>query len=210
MDISSSKYLNRTISELSKLPGIGRKTALRLSLHLLRQPESEVEAFSESVLTMRREIKFCKHCYNISDASECSICSNPTRNNGQICVVEDINDVMAIERTGEFNGRYHVLGGVISPMDGVGPSELNIESILPRIENEEIKEIVLALPTTVEGDTTNFFLYRKLGSFDIKITTIARGVSIGDDLEFIDEITLGRSIINRLPFVQTIKKNPMR
>lgn len=206
MDLTSSRYLNKAAAELAKLPGIGRKTALRLALHLLRQPETEVEAFSDSVLSMRREIKFCKYCHNISDLDECSICSNPTRNNGQICVVEDINDVMAIERTGEFNGRFHVLGGVISPMEGIGPSELNIDTLIPRIENESIKEVILALPTTVEGDTTNFYLFKKLGIHEVIISTIARGVSIGDELEFIDELTLGRSIINRLPFDNTLKK----
>lgn len=210
MELSSSKYLNRASSELAKLPGIGRKTALRLALHLLRRPEPEVQAFSESILTMRNEIKFCKHCHNISDNNECSICSNPTRNNGQICVVVDINDVMAIERTGEFNGRFHVLGGVISPMDGVGPDQLNINSLLARLKLEDIVEVILALPTTVEGDTTNFYLFKRLSNLGVRITTIAKGVSIGDELEFIDEVTLGRSILNRLPFNETIKKTGSR
>ncbi len=206
MDYLNSKYLSKVVSEMSKLPGIGRKTALRLALHLLRQPLTEVDALSESLLLMRNNIRFCKHCHNISDSEVCEICLNHTRNNGQICVVSDINDVMAIERTGEFNGRFHVLGGVISPMDGIGPNDLNIESILPRIANEQIGEIILALPTTVEGDTTNFYIYKKLLPFDLKITTIARGVSIGDDLEYIDEVTLGRSLINRLPFDDTLKR----
>ncbi|MBN2747601.1 MAG: recombination protein RecR [Bacteroidales bacterium] len=206
MDYLNSKYLSKVVSELSKLPGIGRKTALRLALHLLRQPATEVEALGESLLLMRTNIRFCKHCHNISDSEVCEICTNHTRSNGQICVVSDINDVMAIERTGEFNGRFHVLGGVISPMDGIGPNDLNIESVMPRISNEQISEVILALPTTVEGDTTNFFLYKKLLPFNLKITTIARGVSIGDDLEYIDEVTLGRSLINRLPFDDTLKR----
>lgn len=210
MELSSSKYLNRASAELAKLPGIGKKTALRLALHLLRRSEQEVDDFAQSIVSMRKEIVFCSICHNISDTETCSICSNPTRDNGQICVVEDVNDVMAIERTGEFNGRFHVLGGLISPMDGVGPTDLNIASLLSRIQKEEVKEVILALSTTVEGDTTNFYLYKKLSDFELTISTIARGVSIGDALEFIDELTLGRSIMNRLPFEQTMKKTTSR
>ena len=210
MELSSSKYLNRASAELAKLPGIGKKTALRLALHLLRRSEQEVDDFAQSIVSMRKEIVFCSICHNISDTETCSICSNPTRDNGQICVVEDVNDVMAIERTGEFNGRFHVLGGLISPMDGIGPTDLNIASLLSRIQKEEIKEVILALSTTVEGDTTNFYLYKKLSDFELTISTIARGVSIGDALEFIDELTLGRSIMNRLPFEQTMKKSTSR
>jgi recombination protein RecR len=206
MELSSSKHLNKAAAELAKLPGIGKKSALRLALHLLRKPEIEVESFTSSISSMRKEIRFCKQCHNISDLDECSICANPTRNNGQLCVIEDLSDIMAIERTGEFNGRYHVLGGVISPMDGIGPENLNISTLFSRLEREDINELILALPTTVEGDTTNFYLYKKLTDYNLRVTTLARGVSIGDALEYIDELTLGRSIQNRLPFNQTMKR----
>jgi recombination protein RecR len=205
MEELSSKYLNRAVSELSKLPGIGKKTALRLALYLMRQQEETVDALGNSLIDMRHGMKFCKRCHNISDGDLCRICRSPKRNNGHICVVEDINDVIAIEKTGEFFGLYHVLGGVISPMDGIGPSDLKIESLINRIEKENIEEVILALPTTIEGDTTNFFLYKKLAGFDIAVTTIARGVGIGDELEYIDEITLGRSIANRLPYKSGLK-----
>jgi len=205
MEQLSSKYLNKAVGELSKLPGIGKKTALRLALHLMRQEEADVEALGYGLIEMRKRIRFCTRCYNMSDGEICSICSNPRRNNGQICVVEDINDVIAIEKTGEYFGLFHVLGGVISPMDGVGPDDLKIASLQKRIITEEIQEIILALPTTVEGDTTNFFLYKQLANYKVKITTIARGVGIGDELEYIDEVTLGRSIANRLPYQTAIK-----
>ncbi len=200
MEQSTSKYLDKAAGELAKLPGIGKKTALRLVLHLMRRQKEEVDALGNALMEMRNSIRFCSRCHNIADEELCSICLNPKRNNGSICVVEDINDVIAIEKTGEYFGLYHVLGGVISPMDGIGPSDLKIDSLVKRVEEEEISEIILALPTTVEGDTTNFYLYKKLSAFDISITTIARGVGIGDDLEYIDEITLGRSIAGRLPY----------
>ncbi len=206
MEQFSSKYLNRAVSELSKLPGIGKKTALRLALHLMRREKQEVDDLGNALIDMRSQIRFCKRCHNISDGDLCEVCRSPKRNNGHICVVEDINDVIAIEKTGEFFGLYHVLGGVISPMDGVGPADLKIESLVERIGKENVEEVILALPTTVEGDTTNFFLYKKLAEFGIRITTIARGVGIGDELEYIDEITLGRSIVNRLPYQDNLKR----
>lgn len=195
-----SKLLENAVSELSKLPGIGRKSALRLALHLLRRDVSEVEAFGNAVIRMRKEIRYCKECHNISDDELCTICASPKRDKSTLCVVETTRDVMAIENTGQMNGVYHVLGGIISPMDGIGPEDLTIESIITRVNTGEVKEIVLALPTTIEGDTTNFYLYRRLKDFSLKVTTLARGVSIGDELEFTDEVTLGRSILNRTPY----------
>jgi recombination protein RecR len=195
-----SKLLENAVSELSKLPGIGRKSALRLALHLLRKDVSEVEAFGNAVIRMRKEIRYCKECHNISDDELCTICGSPKRDRSTICVVESTRDVMAIENTGQMNGVYHVLGGIISPMDGIGPEDLTVESIITRVNTGEIKEIVLALPTTIEGDTTNFYIYRRLKDFSLKVTTLARGVSIGDELEFTDEVTLGRSILNRTPY----------
>jgi recombination protein RecR len=195
-----SKLLENAVSELSKLPGIGRKSALRLALHLLRKDVSEVEAFGNAVIKMRKEICYCRECHNISDAGLCSICTSPKRDKSTICVVETTRDVMAIENTGQMSGVYHVLGGIISPMEGIGPEDLTIESLVTRVRDGEVKEIVLALPTTIEGDTTNFYLYRKLKDFTRKVTTLARGVSIGDELEFTDEVTLGRSILNRTPY----------
>ena len=206
MEYLNSKHIERAVAELAKLPGIGKRTALRLALHLLRQEETEVESLGQSLITMKKEIRFCKRCHNMADGELCSICGSPKRNNGQICVVQDITDVIAIEKTGEFFGLYHVLGGVISPMDGIGPSELQIDSLLQRMETEKPQEIILALPTTVEGDTTNFYLFKKLASYDTKITIIARGVGIGDELEYIDELTLGRSLINRQPYESSIGK----
>ena len=195
-----SKLLENAVSELSKLPGIGRKSALRLALHLLRKDVSEVEAFGNAVIRMRKEIRYCKECHNISDGELCTICASPKRDRSTLCVVESTRDVMAIENTGQMNGVYHVLGGIISPMEGIGPEDLTIESMVTRVNVGEVKEIVLALPTTIEGDTTNFYLYRRLKEFSLKITTLARGVSIGDELEFTDEVTLGRSILNRTPY----------
>lgn len=200
MNTYPSKLLENAVSELSKLPGIGRKSALRLALHLLRKDVSEVEAFGNAVIKMRKEIRYCRECHNISDAGLCSICTSPKRDKSTICVVETTRDVMAIENTGQMSGVYHVLGGIISPMEGIGPEELTIESLVGRVTKGEVKEILLALPTTIEGDTTNFYLYRKLKDFTLKVTTLARGVSIGDELEFTDEVTLGRSIINRMPY----------
>jgi recombination protein RecR len=195
-----SKLLENAVSELSKLPGIGRKSALRLALHLLRKDISEVEAFGNAVVKMRKEIRYCRECHNISDADICSICASPKRDKSTICVVETTRDVMAIENTGQMGGVYHVLGGIISPMEGLGPEDLAIESLVARVAEGEVKEIILALPTTIEGDTTNFYLYRKLKDLTLKVTTLARGVSIGDELEFTDEVTLGRSIMNRTPY----------
>lgn len=200
MNTYPSKLLENAVSELSKLPGIGRKNALRLALHLLRKDVSEVEAFGNAVIKMRKEIHYCQECHNISDAGLCSICSSPKRDKSTICVVETTRDVMAIENTGQMGGVYHVLGGIISPMEGIGPDDLTIDSLIKRVSDGDVKEIVLALPTTIEGDTTNFYLYRKLKEFTLKVTTLARGVSIGDELEFTDEVTLGRSILNRTPY----------
>jgi len=201
-----SRLLENAVNEFAKLPGIGRKSALRLVLHLLRQDAGEVTAFGNSLIQLRNEIKHCKICHNISDSDTCQICSNPARNNSVVCVVENIRDVMSIENTHQYNGLYHVLGGIISPMDGIGPADLEIESLINRIGNEDIVEIILALSTTMEGDTTNFFIYKKIKDFNIKISTLARGVSIGDELEYADEITLGRSIKNRLDFESTLSQ----
>jgi recombination protein RecR len=202
-----SKLLENAIAELSRLPGIGRKSALRLALHLLRKDISEVEALGNAVIKMRKDICYCKECHNISDTDICSICASPKRDKSILCVVETTRDVMAIENTGQMNGVYHVLGGIISPMEGIGPEDLTIENLVSRVKQGEVKEIVLALPTTIEGDTTNFYLYRKLKDLSLKVTTIARGVSIGDDLEFTDEVTLGRSILNRTPYEGMLLKN---
>lgn len=200
MDNFSSKLLEAAVNEFATLPGIGKKTALRLVLHLLKQDESRVNAFSESLVRLRRESKTCRICHNLADRDICDICANPHRDIGIICVVEDIRDVMAIENTGQFKGRYHILGGKISPMEGIGPADLHIESLLDRLANQGVREIILALSSTTEGDTTNFYLYKKLANFSVNISTIARGVSFGDELEYADEITLGRSILNRVPY----------
>ncbi|NDV82886.1 recombination mediator RecR [Bacteroides sp. 51] len=197
-----SMLLEKAVNEFSKLPGIGRKTAMRLVLHLLRQETSVVEAFGNAMITLKHEVKYCKVCHNISDTEVCQICANPKRDASTICVVENIRDVMAVEGTQQFRGLYHVLGGVISPMDGVGPSDLQIESLIERVKEGGINEVVLALSSTMEGDTTNFYIYRKLESTGVKLTVIARGISIGDELEYTDEVTLGRSIVNRIPFNQ--------
>jgi len=196
----SSKLVENAVNELAKLPGIGRKTALRLALHLLKQEKAEVELLGTSIIKMRADAIFCKVCHNISDNEICTICNNQKRNRSVICVVEDIRDVMAIENTSQFNGLYHVLGGIISPLDGIGPNDLTINKLADRLKGKEVVEIILALSATIEGDTTNFYLYKRLKEFDILFTTIARGVSVGDELEYTDEITLGRSIINRQPF----------
>lgn len=195
-----SALLERAVNEFSKLPGIGRKTATRLVLHLLRKPEDEVASFSDAIIRLKREALYCSQCHSISDSEICPICANPQRDHSIICVVENIQDVMAVENTMQFKGVYHVLGGVISPMDGVSPSDLNIESLIERVASGEVKEIILALSSTMEGDTTNFYIYRKLSTYDVKLSVIARGISVGDELEYADEITLGRSIINRTPF----------
>ena len=195
-----STLLERAVREFSELPGIGRKTATRLVLHLLRKKEEEVEAFSSAMLTLKREAKYCKECHSISDTDICPICANPLRDHSIICVVENIQDVMAVENTMQFRGVYHVLGGVISPMDGVSPGDLHINSLIERVATGEVKEVILALSSTMEGDTTNFYIYRKLQQYDVKLSVIARGISIGDELEYTDEVTLGSSIVNRRPF----------
>ena len=195
-----SRLLERSVMEFSKLPGIGRKTALRLVLHLLRQPAEEVEQFAEALTQMKHEVKFCKVCHNISDDDVCPICRDSRRDVSVVCVVENIQDVMAIENTQQFHGLYHVLGGIISPMDGIGPGDLEIDSLVRRVEEEDVKEVILALSPTMEGDTTNFYIFRKLASCDVKVSVIARGISVGNELEYTDEVTLGRSILNRTPF----------
>ena len=199
-----STLLEKAVGEFAKLPGIGRKTAMRLVLHLLRQETSTVEAFGSAVVRLKHEVKYCRVCHNISDTDTCQICSNPQRDASTVCVVENIRDVMAVENTQQYKGLYHVLGGVISPMDGIGPSDLQIDSLVERVKSGVVKEVILALSSTMEGDTTNFFIYRKLAPYDVKITMIARGLSIGDELEYTDEVTLGRSIVNRLPFTGTL------
>ena len=192
--------LEKAVSEFAKLPGVGHKTAMRLVLHLLRQNAATVEAFGNAIVTLKREVKYCKVCHNISDTDVCHICSSPQRDASVVCVVENIRDVMAVEATQQFRGLYHVLGGVISPMDGVGPSDLQIESLVERVRAGGVKEVIFALSTTMEGDTTNFYIYRKLEKFGVKLSVIARGISVGDELEYADEVTLGRSIVNRTPF----------
>lgn len=199
-----SILLEKAVSEFSKLPGIGRKTAMRLVLHLLRQDKQAVEAFGNAMIKLRQEVKYCKTCHNISDTDVCQICSSPSRDTSTVCVVENIRDVMAVENTQQYKGLYHVLGGNISPMDGIGPSDLQIDSLVERVKEGTVKEVILALSSTMEGDTTNFYIFRKLAAFDIKLTMIARGISIGDELEYTDEVTLGRSIVNRMPFTGTL------
>ena len=199
----SSALLENAVDEFAKLPGIGRKTALRLVLHLLKRTEEEVESFGNAVIRLRKEIRYCRVCHNISDTEVCQLCANPGRDHETVCVVENVKDVMSVENTQQYHGLYHVLGGVISPMDGVGPKDLEIESLVERVPREGIKEVILALSTTMEGDTTNFYIFRKLAPLGVRITTIARGVAIGDELEYADEVTLGRSILNRVDFTGT-------
>lgn len=201
----SSKLLERAVNEMAQLPGIGKRTALRLVLHMLRQPKEQTLALSEALQTMRKDVKFCKSCHNISDVELCEICSNPNRNEAIICVVEDIRDVMAIENTSSFRGLYHVLGGKISPMDGIGPHELNIETLVNKVKEGKVTELIFALSSTMEGDTTNFYIFKRIKEYNVTTSTIARGISVGDELEYADEITLGRSIINRIPFESSIK-----
>lgn len=195
-----SQLLERTVEAFSQLPGVGRKTALRLVLHLLRQSTEDVDSFADAVIRVKHDVKYCKVCHNISDNEVCSICSDPRRDASVVCVVENIQDVMAIENTQQFHGLYHVLGGIISPMDGIGPHDLEIESLVERVEEGTVKEIILALASTMEGDTTNFYISRKLKDTGVKLSVIARGISVGDELEYTDEVTLGRSILNRTPF----------
>jgi recombination protein RecR len=200
-----STLLENAVHEFSKLPGIGRKTALRLALHLLKQKEQDVELFGNAMIRLRKEIVYCRVCYNISDTDICSICANPSRDAQTVCVVENIRDVMSIENTQQYKGLYHVLGGIISPMEGIGPSDLQIDSLIERVKSGNVREVILALSATMEGDTTNFYIYRKLEPYNIKVSAIARGVAVGDELEYADEITLGRSILNRIDFNVSFK-----
>ena len=202
----SSKLLENAVYEMSQLPGIGKRTALRLVLHLLRQPQEQTGRLAFALEQLRETVKYCKSCHNISDTDICEICASPKRNERLICVVEDIRDVMAIESTAQFNGLYHVLGGKISPIDGVGPSDLNIESLVNKVLAEEVDELIFALSSTMEGDTTNFYIYRQIEEKEIKVSTIARGIAVGDELQYADEVTLGRSIQNRIPFEQSLRK----
>ena len=196
-----SQLLEKAVQEFSKLPGVGRKTALRLVLHLLRQDTDDVQQFADTIARMKQEVKHCRICHNISDSDVCPICSDARRDETTVCVVENIQDVMAVENTQQYNGLYHVLGGVISPMDGIGPADLEIDSLVDRVRTGDIKEVILALSSTMEGDTTNFYIFRKLAPFtDVRISIIARGISVGDELEYTDEVTLGRSILNRTQF----------
>ncbi len=201
----SSKLLANAVNEVSQLPGIGKRTALRLVLHLLRQPKEQTEALSQALQSMRSDLKFCKSCYNLSDVELCEICSNPMRQDDVICVVEDVRDVMAIENTASHKGLYHVLGGKISPIDGIGPHDLNISGLVEKVRAGKIKELIFALSPTMEGDTTNFYIYKQIQGLDVQTSTIARGISVGDELEYADEITLGRSILNRIPFESSLK-----
>lgn len=203
----SSKLLEKAVNEIALLPGIGKRTALRLVLHLLKQPKEQTHFLSEALTMMRNEVKFCISCHNISDVELCEICSNVKRNHEIICVVEDIRDVMAIENTGQFRGIYHVLGGKISPIDGVGPSQLNIVSLVEKVKLGEVTELIFALSSTIEGDTTNFYIYKQIQELEIITTTIARGISVGDELEYADEVTLGRSILQRVPFEMFFKNS---
>ncbi len=201
-----SALLENAVNEFSKLPGIGRKTALRLVLYILRQDPSLAENLGEAVVRLRKEVKYCHVCHNISDSETCSLCSDSSRDTSTVCVVENIREVMAVENTRQFRGMYHVLGGIISPMDGIGPSDLQIESLVQRVASGQVKEVILALSATMEGDTTNAYIFRHLAPYNIKISVIARGVSIGDELEYADEITLGRSIINRTLYNESFKR----
>lgn len=201
----SSKLLEEAVNEMSQLPGIGRRTALRLVLHLLKQPESQTIALSKALLDLKTEVKFCRNCHNISDTELCEICANRNRQKEIVCVVEDIRDVMAIENTSQYRGLYHVLGGKINPMEGVGPSQLTIKSLVEKARKGEIEEIIFALSSTLEGDTTNFYIFKQLEGLEVRTSTIARGISVGDELEYADEVTLGRSITNRIPFENSLK-----
>lgn len=201
----SSKLLENAVYEMSQLPGIGKRTALRLVLHLLKQPESQTAQLSTALTALREDIRFCTNCHNISDKELCEICSNPKRDRTMVCVVEDIRDVMAIENTGQFTGHYHVLGGKISPIEGIGPQDLSIAPLVSKVKSGEISELIFALSSTMEGDTTNFYIYKQLQGTPVKTSTIARGIPVGDELEYADEVTLGRSIINRIPFEGSFK-----
>jgi len=201
-----SKLLESAVEEFSKLPGIGRRSALRLVLHMLRQDSTEVDKFTQALTNLRHNVKFCKVCHNISDTDTCSICASPNRDSSTICVVENIKDVMMVENTHQFGGLYHVLGGVISPMEGIGPTDLNIDNLIERVAKGDIKEVIMALSATMEGDTTNFYIFKKLKQYPITVSTLARGVAFGDELEYTDEITLGRALINRVKFDATLNE----
>ncbi|WP_299435994.1 recombination mediator RecR [uncultured Maribacter sp.] len=203
----SSKLLENAVYEMSQLPGIGKRTALRLVLHLLKQPDQRTENLASSLLDLKEKIQFCSNCHNISDTLVCEICANTKRDSSLVCVVEDIRDVMAIENTGQFRGTYHVLGGKISPMEGVGPQDLTINSLVTKVKKGEIKELIFALSSTMEGDTTNFYIYKQISGLGVRTSTIARGIAVGDELEYADEVTLGRSILNRVPFEGSLKSN---
>ena len=200
MEPYSSSLLEKAVSEFSKLPGIGRRTALRLVLHMLRQPEAEAEAFGQSIINLRHGIKYCRICHNISDTELCEICSKPGRDTSTVCVVETVRDVIAIENTGIYRGLYHVLGGIISPMDGIGPADLEIDSLTRRVQQGNINEVILALSSTMEGDTTNYYIYRKLSPLGVRLSVLSRGISVGDELQYTDEATLGRALVNRTLF----------
>lgn len=197
----ASTLLESAVTELSRLPGIGRKTALRLALHLLRRDPSEAVSLGESIIKMRREITYCRCCHNVSESDLCPVCADPVRDHTTVCVVENVKDVICFERTGQFNGVYHVLGGLISPLDSIGPEQLEIDSLIERVQRGDIAEIILALSATMEGDTTNFYIYRRLGTLPVKVTQLAQGVSVGNEIEYTDEITLGRSLLNRTEFI---------
>ena len=201
----SSKLLERAVNEMAQLPGIGKRTALRLVLHLLKQPTEQTQFLTQALTAMREEIKLCKSCHNISDLEVCEICSNPSRNHKIICVVEDVRDVMAIENTNQFKGIYHVLGGKISPIDGIGPSQLTISSLVEKVRTGQVEELIFALSSTMEGDTTNFYIFKQVKDLEVKISAIARGIAVGDELEYADEVTLGRSILHRIPFENSLK-----
>lgn len=202
----SSKLLSQAVEEIAQLPGIGKRTALRLALHLLKQPKNQTLALASALEAFRTEIIFCDQCHNLSDLSTCSICANPHRDNGQLCVVEDIRDVMAIENTGQFLGKYHVLNGIISPIDGIGPQDLTIDSLVKKVGSGNVKEVIFALSATMEADTTLFYINKQLSGCAVKISTIARGVPVGDELEYTDEVTLGRSILKRIPYEDSLSQ----
>ncbi|MBI3511219.1 MAG: recombination protein RecR [Bacteroidetes bacterium] len=198
-----SRLIEEAVEAFAQLPGVGRKTALRYVLHLLRQDEEQMKKFGNTFLKLQAELKYCRSCHNLSDRDTCDICSNEKRDHSTVCVVEDIRDVMAIENTNQYHGIYHVLGGIISPMDGIGPNDIEIDSLVHKVQSGQVREVIMALGATMEGDTTNFYIYKKLKEFRISVSTIARGISIGDELEYADEITLGRSIANRVPYERT-------
>ena len=203
----SSKLLENAVQEIAQLPGIGKRTALRLALHLLKQPVDHTQSLSNALTTLREGVIFCENCHNLSDATTCEICASPKRNKSLICVVEDIRDVMAVENTGQYNGLYHVLGGIISPMDGIGPQDLTIQSLIEKVKKNKVNELIFALSATMEADTTNFYMYKLLAPYEIKTSTIARGIPVGDELEYTDEVTLGRSILARIPFETSISNS---